>query len=108
RARSRHLLLWPGEARKRNRSRDPSTPLGMTTMKQRRMSKLVRVRKALQDGIMPRRTEVFDHSTKDRIQEGIRVHDVQVERHQLAIQMKLRLIIERIAVVIFQPLLQCP
>src|SRR5215472_17955418 len=66
RAKSRHLLLWAGEARKRNKSRDSPTSLGMTTMKQRRVSQLIRVRKSLQDGIMPRRPEVFDHTAEDR------------------------------------------
>src|SRR5437867_6392253 len=72
------------------------------------VSKLVRVRKSLQDWIVPRRPEIFDHSTKDRIQQRIRVHDVQIEGDQFAVQMQLRLIIERVAVVIFQPLLQRP
>src|SRR5205814_8702350 len=71
-------------------------------------SKLIRVRKLLQDWVVARRPEVFEHSTKNRIQEWIRMRDVQIERHQLAIQMQLRLIIERVAVIIFQPLLQRP
>ena len=64
-------------------------------------SKLVRVRKLPQDRIVPRRPQVFDHPAKDRIQQRIRVHDVQVEGDQFAVQMQLRLIVQRIAVVIF-------
>ena len=42
-------------------------------------SKLVGVRKLLQNWIMPRRPQVFDQAAKDRIQQRIRVHDVEVE-----------------------------
>src|SRR5262249_49723413 len=108
RAKSRHLLLWAGEARKRNKSRDSPTSLGMTTMKQRRVSQLIRVRKPMQGGIIPPRPEVVQHPAEDRIQQRIRVNAVQVVRHQLAIQMKLRLIVQRIAVVILQSLFQRP
>ena len=66
-----------------------------------RLSKLVRVWESLQDGIVPRRPEVFDHPAKDRIQQRIGVHDVQIERDQFAVQMQLRFIIERVAVVAF-------
>src|SRR6187399_1028754 len=72
------------------------------------LSKLVRVRESLQDWIVPRRSEVFDHATKDRIQQRIGVHDVQIERDQFTVQVQLRLIIERVAVVILQSLLQRP
>ena len=71
-------------------------------------SKLIRVRESLQNWIVLRRTEVIDDPAKDRIQQLIRVRDVQVQRCQFAIQMQLWLIIERVAVVIFQPLLQRP
>ena len=36
------------------------------------------------------------------------MYDVQVEANQLAIQVQLRLIIKRVAVVVFKPLLQRP
>src|SRR5512132_1077304 len=71
-------------------------------------SELVRVRKLPQDWIMSRRPEVFDYSTKNRIQQRIRVQDVQIEGDQFAVQMQFRFIIERVAVVKFQPLLQRP
>ena len=36
------------------------------------------------------------------------MHDVQIERHKLAIQMQLGFVVERIAIVVIQPLLQRP
>src|SRR6185369_598380 len=71
-------------------------------------SKLIRVWESLQNWIVVRRPEVFDHPAKDRIQQRTCVHDVQVQGKQFAVQMQLRLIVERIAVVIFQPLLDRP
>src|SRR4030095_15683878 len=58
--------------------------------------KFIRVRKPLQNRIVHRWPEIFEHAPKDRIQERICMRNVQVKRHQFAIQMKLRLIIERI------------
>src|SRR5947208_8666081 len=45
---------------------------------------------------------------KDRINQRICVHDVQIERRKLAIQMQFGLVVERIAVVVIQTLFQRP
>ncbi len=57
---------------------------------------------------MARGSKIFDDPAEDRIQNGARVHDVQVERHELAAEVQLGSVIQRVAVIIFQTLLQRP
>src|SRR4030095_8478313 len=57
------------------------------------LSELISVRKPPQDGGVTRRPEIFDRAAKYRIQKRICVHHVEVEGHELAIQVQLRLII---------------
>src|SRR4029450_4162493 len=74
----------------------------------RTSSELIGVRKPPQDGVLTRRTEIFNRAPEYRIEKRICVHHVEVERDQFAIEMQLRLIIKRVAVVILQSLLQRP
>jgi hypothetical protein len=55
-----------------------------------------------------RRAQIFNETAKDRIEQRACVHDVQIERHKLAIQMQFRLIVQGVAVVILQTLFQRP
>src|SRR5438045_5658565 len=57
---------------------------------------------------MARGSKIFDDPAEDRIQNGARVHDVQVEGHELAAEVQLGSVIQRVAVIIFQSLLQRP
>src|ERR1700751_4618580 len=70
--------------------------------------KFISIRKPFQNGFVPRRPEIFDNATKYWIEQGAGMPPIQIERHQFAIQMKLRLVVERVAVVILQLLLQRP
>src|SRR5581483_6332588 len=72
------------------------------------VSQLIGIWKALQNRVMPCRSKIFDKAAKDRVEQRTGMPDVEVQRRQLAIQMELRLVIERIAVVIFQSLLERP
>ena len=72
------------------------------------LSKLIRVWKSPQDRIVTRWSEIFDHPAEDWIQKRARVHHVQVKRHELAPEVQLGPVIQRIAVIIFQSLLQRP
>jgi len=56
-------------------------------------SKLMRVWKFSQNRIMPRRSEIFDYATKCRIQHSAGMPHIEVEWHQFAIQMQLRLVV---------------
>jgi hypothetical protein len=69
---------------------------------------LARVWKFAQERIVARWSEVLDYPAEDRIQERARMHDVQVERHELAAQVQLGSIIQWVAVIIFQSLLDRP
>jgi len=57
---------------------------------------------------MARGSKIFDHPTENWIQTAVRVHHVQVERHELATEVQFGSVIQWIAVVIFQSLLQRP
>src|SRR4051794_26451970 len=72
------------------------------------VSKLIGVRKLPNDGIVPRRLEKLDRPAKDRIQQRSSVTNIKVERHQLASEMELRIVVERRAAVKPQPLLDRP
>src|ERR1051325_6591520 len=72
------------------------------------VSKLRRVWESLQDGIVPRWSQIFNYPTKDWIQQATGVHYIKVEGNQFAVQMQLRLVVERIAVVVSQTLAQRP
>src|SRR5882724_9801137 len=48
------------------------------------LSKLIGVWKSPQEPTMACWSKIFDHPAKNWIQKGVRVHDVQVERHELA------------------------
>src|SRR4030095_2488313 len=74
----------------------------------RGLSELIGVRKPLQNRIVTRRAEIFDETAKNRVEQRICVHDVEIERHKLTIQMQLRLVVERVAVVVLQTLFQRP
>src|SRR4029450_18555 len=71
-------------------------------------SELIGVRKPPQDGVVTCRPKIFNRAAEYRIEKRICVHHVEVERDQFAIEMQLRLIIKRVAVVILQSLLQRP
>src|SRR5437870_660563 len=96
----------------KTRTRDSSTSVGMTrdrpTGEQLVALKLIRVRKSLENRVMPRRSEIFDYATKCRIQQSAGMPHIEVERHQFAIEMQLRLVVQRIAVVVIQTLFQRP
>lgn len=64
------------------------------------ISELIGIRKPLQNRVVACGAEVFDQAPKNWIEEWICVHDIQVEWNKLAIQVELRLVIKRIAVVI--------
>src|SRR5256886_17452407 len=53
-------------------------------------------------------SEIFDHPAGDWIQTRARMHHVQVQRHELAAEVQLGSVIQRVAVIIFQSLLQRP
>ena len=55
--------------------------------------KLIGVREPVQNRIVPRWSEIFNDTTKYWIEQRISMHDIQVERHQLAIQVQLRLVV---------------
>src|SRR5215813_3218311 len=74
----------------------------------RRPSKLIGVRKPLQNRILTSGAEIFNQAAKDRLEQRICVHHVQIERHELAIQMQLRFVVKRIAIVVLQTLSQRP
>src|SRR5437588_11776749 len=61
----------------------------------RRRSKLVRIREAMQHGIVARRFEKGKDAAEDAVQQRRSVHDVEVERPEQAIKMELRFVIER-------------
>jgi len=87
RAESRHLLLFASAARKRKQTiRDSSTSVGMTITCATASDEpqLARVWKFAQKRIVARWSKVLDYPAEDRIQERARMHDVQVERHELA------------------------
>src|SRR4029434_1969560 len=74
----------------------------------RTSSELISVRKPQQYRVLTRRPEIFNRAPEYRIEKRICVHHVEVERDQFAIEMQLRLIIKRVAVIILQSLLQRP
>src|SRR6266571_7425082 len=122
RAESRHLLLFASAARKRKQNNrrflhpfdcaqgktfgrnDNEACYGL----RRTNSEFVRVGEFAQKRIMARRSEIFDDAAEDRIQKRARVPDVQVKRYELAAKMQLGSVIQWIAVIIFQSLLQRP
>jgi hypothetical protein len=45
------------------------------------LSKLIRVRKPPQNGIVPRWSEIFDHATKYWIEQSAGMSHIEIERH---------------------------
>ena len=57
------------------------------------LSKLIGVGKSPQNRVVTRWAQVFDYATKCGIEQGAGVSHIKVERHQLPIQMQLRLVV---------------
>jgi hypothetical protein len=68
-------------------------------------SKLIGVWKAPQNGIVASGFEVLQSSPKYWVEEPVCMQHIEIERHELAIEMQFGFIVQRIAVVVFQPLL---
>ena len=57
---------------------------------------------------MPGRLEIFHGEVEDRIQQPSRVQHVKIERPKFVPEMQFRIIIERTAVIVAQPLVDRP
>src|ERR1700704_5181813 len=73
-----------------------------------RILKFGRVWEPAQHWIVAGRFKIFHRAPKDWIEEARSVPHVQIERHQLATKMELRVVVQGIAAVIFQSLLERP
>src|ERR1700704_4459083 len=73
-----------------------------------RILKFGRVWEPAQHRIVTGRFEIFHRAPKYWIEEARSVAHVQIERHQLATEMQLRIVVQGIAAVIFQSLLERP
>ena len=60
---------------------------------QPRTSEFMGIGKPLQKWFVARWAQVFDYATKRGIEQGAGVSHIKVERHQLPIQMQLRLVV---------------
>src|SRR5207249_6762682 len=79
-----------------NKARHSSTSLGMTRTSSKTGGaalKLIGIGKSRQNRIVPGWSEIFDHATKCRIQHSAGMPRIEVERHQFAIEMQLRLVV---------------
>jgi hypothetical protein len=50
-------------------------------------SELIGVRKPPQDRVLTRRPEILNRAAEYRIEKGVCMHHVEIERHQFAIEM---------------------
>src|SRR5678815_5612521 len=61
-----------------------------------------------QHGIVSRRFKELHHATENRIQQGLSVPDVKIERGQIATEMQLRIVVERAAAIAGQTVIDRP
>src|SRR5215467_1949368 len=66
------------------------------------------VREPVQNRVVTGRSEIFDKTTENRIEQRTGMFDVEIERRKLAVEMEFWLVVERVAVVVLQTFFKCP
>src|SRR5438477_7242396 len=66
------------------------------------------VGKFRQHWVVPRRFKQLHHTTENRIQQGLSMSDVEIERSQIAPEMELRIVVERAAAIKGQAVIDRP